>query len=727
MQRKTNRIRASTSQLLIATAATSAVAGLVSTAEAVDIVRGTGGALNLTTSWVGGVVPGPDDVAVWDNSAASNTLGADLSFSGIRLTANQTAAVTLSGANVLTIGSAGIDLSAAAANLTIQTTPSVTTGINLGAAQTWNVAGGRLLQVANGSGAITGTGAITKTGLGTTYFNSASNSFSGGITVNQGAITFNTNSTVSTTTGLVTNGPVGTGVITLNSGTISTNTTSGRDIANDVKLTADSTVGLAATARFRSAGTWDLGGATRTLTLTNPGTGFGNSSEQFAFLGQGTAPFNKIFTLSNGNLRFVGGAATGAAAPALISFAQGSGGVFFQNNSSLTIGSNVVAFEGSSQTNAGTNSPKLTIESGGALLLSAGTQTKSFTAYSLAGAGTIGSAQTDGVTSVGILTVDGAAGSTSFAGTIQDVYNVFGSNYTGVVVNFVKAGSSTQVLTGTNTYTGSTAVNGGTLQLGSGTAGSDGTIAGTSGVAVAAGATLAYNRAGNTTAGYVISGSGAVTKSGAGTQTLSAANTYSGGTVVNGGTLVVSAAAATPLLSGTLTTGGTDIRNGAVTFTGGDPVAIRGLLASGFAASFASGTLRSSTATAARGLGYKSDGTGVTVKAAFYGDADLDGGVSINDFNALAGNFGQSTGRVWTDGDFDYDGGVSINDFNLLAGNFGQTLPASADSWSGLLAFAAAHNDLAAFEAVTGVPEPTSLGLIAAGATLGLRRRRRLA
>ena len=107
------------------------------------------------------------------------------------------------------------------------------------------------------------------------------------------------------------------------------------------------------------------------------------------------------------------------------------------------------------------------------------------------------------------------------------------------------------------------------------------------------------------------------------------------------------------------------------------------------------------------------------------GDADFDGGVSINDFNALAGNFGQASGQKWSTGDFDFDGGVSINDFNLLAGNFGQTLPAGSQAWAGLLAFAAAHDDLDAFAAVTGVPEPSALALLAAGAAAGLRRRRR--
>ena len=213
-----------------------------------------------------------------------------------------------------------------------------------------------------------------------------------------------------------------------------------------------------------------------------------------------------------------------------------------------------------------------------------------------------------------------------------------------------------------------------------------------------------------------------------GTLTLTGANTYTGATIVQAGKLVLGTSAQTPVLSGS---GGADVQGGqlVLNYTGASNVdTVRGLLATAYTANggvLTTGQLRSGLATAARGIGYSDDGVGATtIKSALFGDADLDGGVSINDFNALAGAFGQSGGKHWTDGDFDYDGGVSINDFNLLAGNFGQSLPASTENWAGLLAFAAAHNDLAAFEAVTGVPEPTTLALVAGGLTLGVRRRR---
>ena len=227
-----------------------------------------------------------------------------------------------------------------------------------------------------------------------------------------------------------------------------------------------------------------------------------------------------------------------------------------------------------------------------------------------------------------------------------------------------------------------------------------------------------------------LSGQGtlSITKVGTGTQTLSGPATYTGVTTIQGGILKVSGVSSSNLLTNA---GGVDLQNGKVTFdyTGGtSPVAtIRTLLAASYNAPgghWTGGQFDSGTATATRGLGYADAASAVTVVAMLYGDADLDGGVSINDFNILAGNFGTAV-TAWTAGDFDYDGGVSINDFNLLAANFGQMIAVggATPDYSGLLAFAAAHNDLAAFEAVTGVPEPTVSGLMVVGSGLMLRRR----
>jgi len=57
------------------------------------------------------------------------------------------------------------------------------------------------------------------------------------------------------------------------------------------------------------------------------------------------------------------------------------------------------------------------------------------------------------------------------------------------------------------------------------------------------------------------------------------------------------------------------------------------------------------------------------------GDATRDESVNLDDFTALASNFGQ-TGRVFSQGDFDYNGNVNLDDFTILATQFGTTLPA---------------------------------------------------
>ena len=93
-----------------------------------------------------------------------------------------------------------------------------------------------------------------------------------------------------------------------------------------------------------------------------------------------------------------------------------------------------------------------------------------------------------------------------------------------------------------------------------------------------------------------------------------------------------------------------------------------------------------------------------------YGDANLDGRVTIADFNAMAQGFNQA--GVWATGDFNGDGLVTIADFNLLAANFNASGPAAAAQLAELRAFAAV------------VPEPGTLMLaISCGILLHCRRR----
>ncbi len=93
-----------------------------------------------------------------------------------------------------------------------------------------------------------------------------------------------------------------------------------------------------------------------------------------------------------------------------------------------------------------------------------------------------------------------------------------------------KTDSGTVILTGTNTYTGTTAIGAGILQLGGG--GTTGTIAAASVVTIGAGGTLNFNWSNGQTFSNLIGGTGNLIQSGASTLTLTGANTFSGTTTI---------------------------------------------------------------------------------------------------------------------------------------------------------------------------------------------------
>jgi autotransporter-associated beta strand protein len=89
-----------------------------------------------------------------------------------------------------------------------------------------------------------------------------------------------------------------------------------------------------------------------------------------------------------------------------------------------------------------------------------------------------------------------------------------------------KTGAGMLILTGSNTYLGSTVISGGTLQFGDGRAGHDPSMA-TSGITN--NSVVVYNVGIAQTAAYEISGSGSLIKSGNGSLTITNTNTFGGG------------------------------------------------------------------------------------------------------------------------------------------------------------------------------------------------------
>jgi hypothetical protein len=112
------------------------------------------------------------------------------------------------------------------------------------------------------------------------------------------------------------------------------------------------------------------------------------------------------------------------------------------------------------------------------------------------------------------------------------------------------------------------------------------------------------------------------------------------------------------------------------------------------------------------------DATSLLVKVTITGDTNLDGLTNFNDLLALARGYGQP--GVWQQGDFDYDGLVGFADLLAIARNYGLSLSSAPGTPSIDSATFAA--DWA--RALAAVPEPATLGALAATALIVGRRRR---
>lgn len=207
--------------------------------------------------------------------------------------------------------------------------------------------------------------------------------------------------------------------------------------------------------------------------------------------------------------------------------------------------------------------------------------------------------------SVGALNGNGAVvNNLSTASTLTINNELTGGNFAGTINNgvgavaLVKTGDGIQILSGANTYTGTTTINSGTLKAGASTAtntsGSLGVnsaiVLGVNGAAVLdiagfdtqvgslagggsnssriliGGATLTTGADNSsTTFAGVITGSGALVKIGTGTQNLSNSSNHTGGTTVNAGTLQLSYGSDV----GTLAGDGPIVVNSGATLAGG--------------------------------------------------------------------------------------------------------------------------------------------------------------
>ncbi len=312
---------------------------------------------------------------------------------------------------------------------------------------------------------ITGLGKVTAQNSTGTVTLSAANTYSGGTTVSGGRLTIGIASTATGSTLLT--GATGIGNVTLGDG-VTLPQSGSLWYAETVTLQGDVTLegNVRQQVGFK---TLDLAGGTRTI-FVNP-TG-GNVKQTItgntALEGTGRSRWEMLdisdthpavtntgtLTVQNGNLALASNLTGSDYAGFMFQFPS-----IFAGNAGLIVGPNILlktGVEGAlGTTTDSTLTAKLTVNGIWSLGSSVGS---GHTVYSLSGSGKV-YASMDSANSTGrIVTLNGTAGSTDFSGELSD------GPGTGKL-SVVKNGTSTQVLSGVNTYTGDTTVTSGVLAV----------------------------------------------------------------------------------------------------------------------------------------------------------------------------------------------------------------------------------------------------------------------
>ena len=435
-----------------------------------------GGNWNTGGNWSAATVPG---------TAAGDTVGLSFDITGNRIITNDTA-VTL---GILNIGDANYSntytlTNNAGSTLTFNNNGSgaqlnqiaTSKGDTISAPLTLNDA----LTIANNStNALVLAGVISETGGSRAVIISnstsaaaiqllAANTFSGGLTVANGILKVGVSSTTSGTS--VTGGAVGTGNLTLKDGTtLACIDSNGRSVAAPViNIAGNITLSQTAvgTGRLSIDGTWNLGGASRLVTLGKASTSWASGSEVFRF--EQLTGFS-VPTVTNGSLTLT----TTNGSAVLPSIARVINTTSFTNNTPLVLDDGVAMSSGTSSFFiTGLGAPALTLNApvtrgGGVLQMGDGVTgttsnavMRSAEIYSLSGGGIVSATNFSSATNTlspaaGTLTINNGNGAV-FSGVLND-------NPALGKINLTKSGAGTQTLTGGNAYNGTTTISGGTL------------------------------------------------------------------------------------------------------------------------------------------------------------------------------------------------------------------------------------------------------------------------
>ena len=661
-----------------------------------------------TTTMNGGLTdwsaaPATTDVGEFDATVSSAnltamTLGASITLGGLQLDGTMNGPLTISAANTLTLGTSGINMTAANQNATLNCT------VAPGGTQTWNVQSGRTLTVGSGitaSGATTFSLTINNGNTGTvTLGNYTENFTSDGylLALLGGNITFGNISTARTTS--FTTAPTATAPINASSsGGIYVNgaTVSATSITIGVGTKANSSSSLlVASGSLTSSGAVVVGkniGSSRWNPCQVSGGAF---TVNDTAVGLQLSPNNAVANFAefyvSGGTATVGKISYGASGDVL----GGTGWVIVKGTGNLYVGSGGIALVG-----GGSYSANCSLFSG---LLGASADWSSSVPMILSG------------TAAAPFTIQ-AADATAVAKNITLTGVLSGSGA------LTKTGGGTLTLGGANTYAADTTVSAGLLKLGAAGVIPDGagkgnlsvsgtldlntfseTINGLGGAGsvdnTAAGTPILTVGANNQTSSFSgtvgnTAGTLAVTKTGTGSASLTGANTYNGDTTVNGGALVLGsqpnsanfivASGATldvSTISGGFSLGAGKLLGGSGTVTGAVTIASSGFLRPGGAGT--AGTLSISNSLTLSGTAtnlfdlaaVNTEGAGVNDEVLVAGNVSL----SENNFiiiNLLGGSLANGTYKL-----FKYGGTLTggTNNLTLIGFTSGTGQTAALDA-----------------------------------------------
>jgi autotransporter-associated beta strand protein len=457
------------------------IAFTASTHAVTETKAGTGTDLSAGASWVDTTAPTTADPAIinWTGTSLGTglTLGSATIWYGVNVQGSASAAIGITGAGALTLGSGGIMIESTGVNT------SIANNITLGSVQTWSAASGKTLSV---SGIVSGSaplviGAASQTSQ--TFLTGTAQTLFTGVSLNNliatggmvgGAWVASGNNLLGTPRGLTNDGTTASYWLDVaDGGTKSVQvqlSQSGGDI----------------TARVLAA---QFNGGAGTLATSDGGNGYGAHTttlitQSSTYSGTVSLSGNNTFS---GGLTVAGGTLTGSTG---VAFNATQGGAF--GTGAITVNTGATVTTGAAFMIGGNASTRVVNLNGGTLnLQGAGAGGEYIRALNMTGG-----------------TLNNTSGSVYFR-TVS----------TGLTLNSLAAATSSTITTGIDMTFGNIAVT-----TANGAATNDLVISGVISQ--------------NTGAG---SGNKTVTKDGAGTLLLSGANTYAGGTTVNGGTLTGSA------------------------------------------------------------------------------------------------------------------------------------------------------------------------------------------